>query len=367
MEEKKAGGLGEQQARRKRINRMKMSMVVGMAVWITAVTAVLAVLLVKVNFLEQRLDRQIISKEEVIQEHDAKSAESPKENFSDTVLEDNGPAENEPGGAPDDDISAESAEAAEERRAAIGQDSEGHASETSEEGQALAGEMPEGGMQDGGNSLEEGEHPKVYLTFDDGPSENTAKILDILKERNIKATFFVIGQEDEESRALYRRIVAEGHTLGMHSFSHKYDVIYKSLDAFKEDLGHLQSYLAEVTGVTPTIMRFPGGSSNKVSNVDIRELIRYVKEQGITYYDWNVVSGDATSPVYTPDELVENVMNDVVKYDTSVVLMHDTSAKGSTVEALAPMIDRLQALGADLLPIDENTKPIQHIKAEDVE
>ena len=229
------------------------------------------------------------------------------------------------------------------------------------------GSVPEEGAVVDGNILEEGEHPKVYLTFDDGPSENTAKILDILKERNIKATFFVIGQEDEESKALYRRIVDEGHTLGMHSFSHKYDVIYQSLDAFKEDMEHLQSYLEEVTGVTPTIMRFPGGSSNKVSNVNIEELIRYVKERGLTYYDWNVVSGDATSQVYTPDELVANVMDDVVKYDTSVVLMHDSSAKATTVDALLPMIDQLQELGAELLPIDDTTKPIQHIKAEDVE
>ncbi len=217
------------------------------------------------------------------------------------------------------------------------------------------------------NSLDEGEHPKVYLTFDDGPSENTSKILDILKERGIKATFFVIGQEDEASKELYQRIVTEGHTLGMHSFSHKYDVIYKSLESFQEDMEHLRSYLEDVTGVTPTIMRFPGGSSNQVSNVDIRELIHYVKEQGITYYDWNVVSGDATSQVYTPDELVANVMEDVVKYDTSVVLMHDSSPKATTVDALGPMIDQLQELGAEILPIDETTKPIQHIDAEDVE
>ena len=209
---------------------------------------------------------------------------------------------------------------------------------------------------------------KIYLTFDNGyENGNTPMILDILKEKNIKATFFVTGQEEEEAKALYQRIVDEGHTLGMHSFSHKYDVIYKSLDAFVEDMNRLQTYLEEVTGVTPTIMRFPGGSSNQVSNVDIKELIRYVKEQGITYYDWNVVSGDATSQVYTPDELVANVMDDVVKYHTSVVLMHDSSAKASTVEALQPMIEQLQNLGAELLPIDETTKPIQHIKAEDVD
>ena len=350
MEEKVASGLREQQARRKRVNRLKMFMVVGVVIWILILTVLIATLLVKVFVLEEKLNEALITKEEVTQELDEKSAGSRKERASDVVLDGDAPAEG---------VSTEGSPADDSERLP---ESDGPMPE-----EQVLGSVPEEGEAGDGNALEEGEHPKVYLTFDDGPSENTAKILDILKERNIKATFFVIGQEDEESKALYRRIVDEGHTLGMHSFSHKYDVIYQSLDAFKEDMEHLQSYLEEVTGVTPTIMRFPGGSSNKVSNVDIEELIRYVKERGLTYYDWNVVSGDATSQVYTPDELVANVMDDVVKYDTSVVLMHDSSAKATTVDALLPMIDQLQALGAELLPIDYTTKPIQHIKAEDVE
>ena len=325
MEEKVASGLGQQQARRKRINRMKISMVAGLIIWILVLTVLIVALLVKVILLEQKLNDTLISKEEVTQEHDEKNAESPKDNTSDTILKDDAVAQNQPEGGMAEDVNDEP--------------------ESIQDEEVLDKEVPE----------------------DDGPSENTAKILDILKERNIKATFFVIGQEDDESKELYRRIVAEGHTLGMHSFSHKYDAIYKSRESFAEDMLHLQSYLKEVTGVAPTLIRFPGGSSNGVSNVDIKELIRYVREQGWTYFDWNVASGDATSQVYTPDELVANVMNDVVKYDTSVVLMHDSSAKGSTVDALVPMIDQLQAIGAELLPIDENTKPIQHIKAEDVE
>lgn len=352
MEEKVASGLGQQQARRKRINRMKISMVAGLIIWILVLTVLIVALLVKVILLEQKLNDTLISKEEVTQEHDEKNAESPKDNTSDTILKDDAVAQNQPEGGMAEDVNDEP--------------------ESIQDEEVLDKEVPEDDVSDKDepvedNSLENGEHPKVYLTFDDGPSENTAKILDILKERNIKATFFVIGQEDDESKELYRRIVAEGHTLGMHSFSHKYDAIYKSRESFAEDMLHLQSYLKEVTGVAPTLIRFPGGSSNGVSNVDIKELIRYVREQGWTYFDWNVASGDATSQVYTPDELVANVMNDVVKYDTSVVLMHDSSAKGSTVDALVPMIDQLQAIGAELLPIDENTKPIQHIKAEDVE
>ncbi len=363
MEEKMASGLREQQARRKRINRLKMSMVAGFAVWILVLTVLIVTLLLKVLKLEERLNNALISKEQITLEHDTKGAQSPKENASGIILDDDA----QEGANPANDGLADSEEPAEDGQAFEDTQDEGTAGDApgdDEPGDVDA--LGEGAPEDG-NNLEEGEHPKVYLTFDDGPSENTAKILDILKEQGVKATFFVIGQEDEESKVLYRRIVAEGHTLGMHSFSHKYDVIYQSLDSFTEDMLHLQSYLAEVTGVTPTIMRFPGGSSNKVSNVDIQELIRYVKEQGITYYDWNVASGDATSQAYTPDELVANVMDDVVKYDTSVVLMHDSSAKGTTVDALLPMITQLKEFGADLLPIDDTTKPIQHVKAEDVQ
>ena len=254
----------------------------------------------------------------------------------------------------------------EEQKKAAGSSQEGE-KESISDSDAAAGSVAQEDGQAGNMPVETEQSRKVYLTFDDGPSENTSKILDILKERNIKATFFVVGFDDEASRELYQRIVAEGHTLGMHSYSHKYDMIYQSLDAFKEDMSHLQAYLEEVTGVTPTIMRFPGGSSNQVSNVDMKELIRYVEGEGLTYFDWNIESGDATSQAYTSDELVQNVMTEVVKYDTSVVLMHDTSAKAATVEALVPMIDQLQEIGAELLPIDETTKLIQHIPVDSVE
>lgn len=314
MEENAASGLREQQLRRKRIKKIKSTIVTGIVIWILTTSILTVTLFVKLLHMEDRLDelaKSVISVEQVMENQQEKSAASPKENAEtlDTVKN----------GAEED------------------------------------------------NLLKEGQTQKVYLTFDDGPSESTARILDILKEKNVKATFFVIGQEDGESKELYQRIVAEGHTLGMHSFSHKYNVIYESLEAFSEDMAHLQSYLAEVTGVTPEILRFPGGSSNQVSNTDMKEFIRFLKEKGITYYDWNVASGDATSHAYTPEELVRNVMNDVGRYETSIVLMHDSSAKSGTVEALAPMIDQLKEMGAELLPIDENTTPIQQIPADSVD
>lgn len=204
---------------------------------------------------------------------------------------------------------------------------------------------------------------KVYLTFDDGPSRNTDEILDILAQYDVKATFFVVGKTDEKSMAAYRRIVEEGHTLGMHSYSHKYEEVYQSIDSFAQDMGELQELLYEVTGVWSRYLRFPGGSSNTVSQVDMVDLIAYLKEQGIRYYDWNVSSGDASSETLSAETIKENVLRDVGKYDTAIVLMHDAADKPTTVEALPELLEELLAMdNTKILAIDDETVPIQHKK-----
>lgn len=210
------------------------------------------------------------------------------------------------------------------------------------------------------NIATEGDIHKVYLTFDDGPSENTDAILDVLDDYGIKATFFVNGKEDELSLAAYKRIVDEGHTIAMHSYSHKYSEIYSSVDAFKEDYEKIQNLIYDTTERESLFYRFPGGSSNRVSNAHMSDYIKFLTEQGITYFDWNVSSGDATSQAFTAEDLVENVMRDVVKYKTSIVLLHDAKTKTTTVQALPEIIEALQESGALIMPIDENTDVIQH-------
>ena len=205
---------------------------------------------------------------------------------------------------------------------------------------------------------------KVYLTFDDGPSSNTDQILDILKDYDVKATFFVVGKTDERSVKAYQRIVEEGHTLAMHSYSHRYDEIYESKEAFARDLNSLQEYLYETTGVWPRIYRFPGGSSNTVSKVDMQELIEYLTDIGITYFDWNVASGDAVSRTLPAETIVNNCLSGIEKQKESVILMHDASNKGTTIEALPRIIEAIQEQGdAELLPITDETVPVQHIAA----
>lgn len=210
------------------------------------------------------------------------------------------------------------------------------------------------------------EKKKVYLTFDDGPSRYSDELLDILKEYGVKATFFVIGRTDRESKRIYKRIVDEGHILAMHTYTHKYEQIYKNLDSFKKDVEKLSDLLYKTTGVRPKYYRFPGGSSNQVSKVSIKKCISYLNQKGITYFDWNVVNGDATGKNYTEKQMVTTVMEGVHKNNNSIVLMHDTVSRDTTVKSLPTLIKKLKKEGYVILPISDYTNPIQHIKADSV-
>lgn len=210
------------------------------------------------------------------------------------------------------------------------------------------------------------EGKKVYLTFDDGPSSHTEEILDILSDYDEKATFFVTGKTDAHSLEMYRRIIAEGHTLGMHSYSHKYNELYESLESFKLDYNKLSDLLYDTTGVRPVYYRFPGGSSNTVSSVDMKDLIAYFNKEGIVYFDWNVINGDATGRKLSDQEMVRNVMDGVAAHTSSIVLMHDAGGNEATARILPEILKELQAQYVTMLPITENTKPVQHVRSDDV-
>jgi peptidoglycan/xylan/chitin deacetylase (PgdA/CDA1 family) len=204
---------------------------------------------------------------------------------------------------------------------------------------------------------------KVYLTFDDGPTKHTDEILDILAEYNVKATFFVVGRDDEKSLERYKRIVDEGHVLAIHSYSHKYKYIYESLENFDKDFTKLWNLLYDTTGYKPTLYRFPGGSLGFLNRSDMKEYVRYLDEKGMTYYDWNVVNGDAEGIDYTKEQMINNVLNGVAKKKTAIVLMHDGEGKNKTVATLPTILDALIAGGAEVLPLDETVPLIQQIKA----
>lgn len=201
---------------------------------------------------------------------------------------------------------------------------------------------------------------KVYLTFDDGPGSQTGKILDILKKNHVKATFFVTGKEDASSKKIYQRIVKEGHTLAMHSYSHIQDVIYDSKEAFEKDLKQINRCLYEATGVHTKFYRFPGGSSTQNTSLPIQNFIDVLKKNHYLYLDWNVISPDINNANATKEQVVTGVMQGVDAYDTAVVLMYDVADKPMTVKALPSIIKQIKAKNYELLPVDESMILVQH-------
>jgi len=219
-------------------------------------------------------------------------------------------------------------------------------------------------LNNDGSVLSEQEQPlhRVYLTFDDGPSIYTDDILEILDRYGVKATFFVVGKESDSNKEALTMIVDGGHTLGMHSYSHKYAEIYQSVEDFADDFVKLQSYLYEVTGVESRFYRFPGGSSNTVSDIDMQEFADYLESQDVQFYDWNISSGDAGSTLLSVDTLVRNSTEGIGENSTSIILFHDSADKRTTVEALPMIIEKILAMeDTVILPITEETEPIQHI------
>ena len=186
-------------------------------------------------------------------------------------------------------------------------------------------------------SVSNGKPGVIYLTFDDGPStKNTSRLLDILKEENVKATFFLIDKTNTDY--LIKRMYDEGHTIGLHTASHNYKYIYSSTTNFIKDIEKIQEKVARITGEKSSIIRFPGGSSNTVSSFNpgiMCTLSNMVIEKGYHYFDWNVSSGDAGSK-RSKKNTYRNVTNNLSKNRANVVLMHDIY--DSTVDAVKDII-----------------------------
>ena len=198
----------------------------------------------------------------------------------------------------------------------------------------------------------------IYLTFDDGPSQHTERLLDILDQYNVKATFFVV---NTGNMGVLKRMAAAGHTVAMHSSSHKYSKIYASADAFYEDLFSIQSTIYNHTGITSRILRFPGGTSNTISKKHcpglMAQLSRELKAMGYRYFDWNVDSRDADDA-----KSVEEVYNNVIKgcgnREYAVVLQHDTM--GFSVDAVELIIQWGLSNGYTFRALDMNSPRCEH-------
>ena len=201
----------------------------------------------------------------------------------------------------------------------------------------------------------------VYLTIDDGPCENTERLLNILDQYGVKVTFFVTGAFPE-----YAPLIGEearrGHTVGVHSYTHDYSVIYITEEGFFADFDQMASVVETYAGFRPTLLRFPGGSSNQKS-ADytagiMTRLVAAVTERGLRYCDWNVSSGDGNGGL-TAEQVYANVIDGVHKLNKdAIVLLHDTHS--TTIDAMPAIIETLLAEGYTLAPITETTELAHH-------
>ena len=308
------------QSRRKRINFIKKMIVYGTLALLLILTVVSVVLGFRLHHIEKQLQQEVAKQEDLQQQLDQETAKV--ESFK-TGLE-----------------------LAAEREATEGmtQTTETKPTELTD----ADGDIQNIAVDDG--------IKRVYLTFDDGPSYNTAQILDVLAEYDVKATFFVTGDTTEEQRALYSRIVEEGHSIGVHSYSHRYSEIYASEEAFFEDFYMMSDFVYDITGIRPTICRLPGGSSNTVSNIKMADVVNELEEQGVTCYDWNISGGDAEGHNLSANQIAYNVTGGIERFQTSVVLLHDGKDKGETIEALRLILEELtQREDIEFLPITEDT------------
>lgn len=203
----------------------------------------------------------------------------------------------------------------------------------------------------------------IYLTFDDGPSKSiTPEVLKILKEKNVKATFFVINKSNDLNY-LIKQAYDEGHTIGLHSYTHNYKTIYSSSNAYFNDLEKISNKVKNITGQESKIIRFPGGGSNTVSKKYSKGIMNYLTNEvinrGYHYFDWNVGSGDAGGS--NNETQVYNSVIKGLKYNrANIVLMHDFENNYKTLNALSDIIDYGYAKGYKFLAIDMTTPLVRH-------
>lgn len=198
----------------------------------------------------------------------------------------------------------------------------------------------------------------IYLTFEGGPSTTTNDILDYLKDKGQKATFFITGENISGNEATLKRIVDEGHTIGACGFSTDYKSIYQSVDAFLADFNKVYNAIYEACGVYPAIYRFPLGSINEYNGNIYRETISEMTRRGFVYFDWSVNSADDRQNKDDWEAIVQDVSADIKKVDQAIVLMHDAEDNGKTARAVKYMLGYLSKNGYYFAPLKPTTQAV---------
>ena len=200
----------------------------------------------------------------------------------------------------------------------------------------------------------------IYLTFDDGPSQYTGELLDILSRYNVKATFFVTGRNTNYSYYI-REAYDRGHSIALHTYSHNYSSVYSSVDAYFDDLNAINEVVKNQTGSYSNLIRFPGGSSNTVSRITpgiMTQLSRMVEEKGYRYFDWNVSSGDASGTIMSSDVYASNIINGLGNGSYYVVLQHDTNI--NSIRAVSSVIEYGLSHGYSFKSLSMDSPTVHH-------
>lgn len=194
----------------------------------------------------------------------------------------------------------------------------------------------------------------VYLTFDDGPSKLTDEVLDILKEANAKATFFVLGEQVKRSPELINRIVEAGHVLGNHSFNHNYTKLYNNFSEFWTQIKQTEEEVREITGFRPQLVRAPGGTYGHFDDT----YFKLLEQGGYKVFDWDLDSGDSKRKGVPASEIAHNITSAKQK-DKMIVLMHDGAGHGETVKALPKIIAFYKERGYEFRSLTDDMTPVQ--------
>ena len=206
-------------------------------------------------------------------------------------------------------------------------------------------------------AVDKREEKITYLTFDDGPSRNTLKILEILDKYNIKATFFVVGKNVKENPNILKEIIIRGHMIGIHCYNHDYTEIYSSVEAYMDDFYKTFNLIKNITGIEPYIFRFPGGSVNSYNGKIRKDIAREMERRGFIFYDWNSSCEDTVKGA-TSEKCINSVINSSI--DTcNIMLCHDI--KDVTVLNLERYIKELNKKGYNHFDTLEGVPPVRFL------
>lgn len=203
------------------------------------------------------------------------------------------------------------------------------------------------------NEQHTGKKKTAYLTFDDGPSDNTRKILDVLSEKKAVATFFLIGNEiTPEREDIVKRTIDQGNAVGVHTFCHEKNKLYCNADSFFEDFQKATESIQKVTGKKPLLHRFPWGSNNGYVSSYVDALHEKLKEMGVKSFDWNVSGEDSIGGTVAQSTIYNNVKKDVTRYDDPIILLHDSATMDNTAAVIGQIIDYIKSEGYEFATLE---------------